>query len=70
MQFTHFRFFSICPVYKSTLKDTGRLFITESYDATTHWETTCTEVLALYKRMTGKDVDLSINPEKLDDDPE
>uniref|UniRef100_A0A7S3Z254 Rab GDP dissociation inhibitor n=1 Tax=Lotharella globosa TaxID=91324 RepID=A0A7S3Z254_9EUKA len=53
-------FFSVNPVFTSQSKDESGLFITESYDATTHWETTCTEVLSLYKRMTGKEVDLSI----------
>mmetsp|Transcript_13614 Transcript_13614/g.16263 ORF Transcript_13614/g.16263 Transcript_13614/m.16263 type:complete len:460 (-) Transcript_13614:158-1537(-) len=63
-------FFSISPVYASNINDDKRLFITESYDATTHWQTTCEEVMQLYKRMTGKDVDLSIDPAKLGEDPE
>lgn len=35
-------------------------FITKSYDATSHFETTSVEVLALYKAITGKDIDLSV----------
>mmetsp|Transcript_15781 Transcript_15781/g.23772 ORF Transcript_15781/g.23772 Transcript_15781/m.23772 type:complete len:463 (+) Transcript_15781:60-1448(+) len=62
---TKCEFFSLDPVYTSTLDDKGKLFITDSYDATTHWETTCREVLSMYKRMTGKEVDLSINPDTL-----
>lgn len=65
---TKAEFFSLSPVYQSTLKDDNRLFITESYDATTHWETTCREVLGLYKRMTGKEVDLSISAEGINED--
>jgi len=53
-------FFSVSPVFTSMTKDDSKLFITNSYDATTHWETTCSEVLSLYTRMTGKEVDLSI----------
>eukprot|EP00471_Norrisiella_sphaerica_P000819 CAMPEP_0184488104 /NCGR_PEP_ID=MMETSP0113_2-20130426/10527_1 /TAXON_ID=91329 /ORGANISM="Norrisiella sphaerica, Strain BC52" /LENGTH=460 /DNA_ID=CAMNT_0026870581 /DNA_START=29 /DNA_END=1411 /DNA_ORIENTATION=- len=61
-------FFSVNPTYKSVTEDSGRLFITKSYDATTHWQTTCQEVMEMYKRMTGKDVDLSIDPSKLGED--
>merc|ERR1711918_74242 len=32
-------------------------FITKSYDATSHFETTSVEVLALSKAITGKDID-------------
>eukprot|EP00808_Paulinella_micropora_P009529 g2964.t1 len=35
-------------------------FISASYDATTHFETTATEVIALYKAITGKEIDLTV----------
>jgi Rab GDP dissociation inhibitor len=35
------------------------IFITTSYDATSHFEAATVEVMDIYKRMTGKDVDLS-----------
>jgi len=35
-----------------------KCFISESYDATSHFETATEDVLALYKRITGKAVDL------------
>lgn len=35
-------------------------FITKSYDATSHFETTSVEVLSLYKAITGKDIDLTV----------
>lgn len=36
-------------------------FLTNSYDATTHFETTVKDVLALYSKITGKDLDLSVD---------
>lgn len=48
-------------------KDDGtkdKIFVTTSYDATSHFETTCEDVMDVYKRVTGKDVDLSPPPKK------
>lgn len=36
-----------------------RAFVTASYDATSHFEKTADEVLALYTRITGEKLDLS-----------
>lgn len=36
-----------------------QIFISKSYDATTHFETTCDDVLGLFKRITGEDFDFS-----------
>jgi len=36
-----------------------KIFLTSSYDATSHFETTCIDVLKIYKRITGKDLDLT-----------
>lgn len=36
-----------------------KIFVSTSYDATSHFETTCEDVMDIYKRVTGKDVDLS-----------
>jgi Rab GDP dissociation inhibitor len=33
----------------------SQLFISKSYDATTHFETTCQDVLDIYKRITGEE---------------
>ena len=52
------KFVSISPIYRPV--DSGELsqvFISESYDATTHFETTCNDVLHLYKKSTGKEFD-------------
>jgi Rab GDP dissociation inhibitor len=34
-----------------------QVFLTKSYDATTHFETTCTDVVQTFKRITGEDFD-------------
>jgi Rab GDP dissociation inhibitor len=67
---TREEFFSLNKTYVTAVKDESKLFITDSYDATTHWETSCREIISTYKRMTGKEVDLSIDAAKIDDDPE
>nr|CAD1818215.1 unnamed protein product [Ananas comosus var. bracteatus] len=36
-------------------------FISTSYDATTHFESTVTDVLSMYTKITGKTVDLSVD---------
>ncbi|XP_004962066.2 guanosine nucleotide diphosphate dissociation inhibitor 2 isoform X1 [Setaria italica] len=36
-------------------------FVSTSYDATTHFETTVTDVLSMYTAITGKTVDLSVD---------
>lgn len=35
----------------------SQIFISASYDATTHFETTCLDVLDIFKRATGKEFD-------------
>jgi len=36
-----------------------KVFLTSSYDATSHFETTCLDVLEVYKKITGKELDLT-----------
>lgn len=36
-------------------------FISTSYDATTHFESTVQDVISMYSRITGKDLDLSVD---------
>lgn len=36
-----------------------QIFISTSYDATTHFETTCTDVLDMFQRATGGPFDAS-----------
>ena len=35
----------------------AQIFISRSYDATTHFETTCDDIKDIFKRMTGTDFD-------------
>jgi len=54
------KFVTVSPLYKP--KDSGessQLFVSESYDATSHFETTCLDVLSIYRRGTGEDFDFS-----------
>ncbi|VEL25925.1 unnamed protein product [Protopolystoma xenopodis] len=53
-------FFAVSDLYEPT--DDGRasrLFISSSYDATTHFETTCTDVLNIYERITSTPFDFT-----------
>lgn len=38
------------------------LWITSSYDATSHFETASADVLSIYERLTGEKLDLNIQP--------
>lgn len=41
----------------------SKVFITASYDASSHFEATTNEVLALYQRITGEPLDLNVSTE-------
>lgn len=54
------KFVSVSDLYEPV--DDGansKVFITKSYDATTHFETTCDDVVGTYKRITGHEIDCS-----------
>lgn len=54
------KFVSISDYFEPT--DDGKeskVFISKSYDATSHFETTCLDVLDIYKRATGEEFDFS-----------
>lgn len=38
----------------------NQVFISTTFDATSHFETTCFDVADLYRRITGKDLDLTL----------
>lgn len=38
----------------------NQVFISTSFDATSHFETTCHDVADMYRRITGKELDLTI----------
>jgi Rab GDP dissociation inhibitor len=43
------------------------IFVTKSYDATTHFETTCENIISVYKQVTGKDFDFSACKRTIED---
>jgi len=54
------KFVTVSDVYNPTDDGTSsQVFISESYDATTHFETTCSDVLDIFKRGTGEEFDFS-----------
>jgi Rab GDP dissociation inhibitor len=62
------KFVSVNDIFEPT--DDGRdsqLFLTKSYDATTHFETTCNDVLDIFRRITGSDFDFSKVKHNLED---
>lgn len=63
------KFICISDYYEPTDDGTeSQVFISQSYDATTHFETTCLDVLDIFKRGTGEDFDFSKVKSDLNDD--
>ncbi|CRL01514.1 CLUMA_CG014200, isoform A [Clunio marinus] len=63
------KFVSISDYYEPTDKGLeSQIFISQSYDATTHFETTCLDVLDIFKRGTGEDFDFSKIKQELGDE--
>ena len=54
------KFIQISDVFEPSEDGTkSQLFISKSYDATSHFETTCLDVLDIFRRGTGEDFDFS-----------
>lgn len=54
------KFISVTDFYEPTdLGIESQIFISQSYDGTSHFETTCLDVLDIFKRGTGEDFDFS-----------
>ncbi|XP_042367061.1 rab GDP dissociation inhibitor beta-like [Plectropomus leopardus] len=54
------KFVSISDQYVPTdIGTDSQIFISKSYDATTHFETTCDDIKDIYKRMTGAEFDFN-----------
>jgi Rab GDP dissociation inhibitor len=47
---------------------TDHCFISKSYDATSHFETAADDVLSLYTRITGHELDMNISADMNDED--
>lgn len=63
------RFDSVTDMYEPVSDGkSDNCFISKSYDATSHFETTSEDVLDLYKRITGEELDMNINADTTDVD--
>ena len=62
------KFIQISDVFEPVEDGTSnQLFVSKSYDATSHFETTCLDVLDIFKRGTGDDFDFSKVKHTLED---
>lgn len=65
----HQKFIAVSDYMEPTDKGTeSQVFISESYDATTHFETTCLDVLDIFKRGTGEEFDFTKIKHELGDE--
>lgn len=56
-------FVSVSDLHEPTNDPTSEsLYITKSYDATSHFESSSRDVLAIYETITGETLDLTIQP--------
>jgi Rab GDP dissociation inhibitor len=62
------RFVDIKDLYEPTDdgKDSG-IFISRSYDSTSHFETVCSDVKDIYKRLTGNELKVEGKVKKLEE---
>jgi Rab GDP dissociation inhibitor len=63
------RFTSVASTYEAVedgLKD--KCFISSSFDATSHFEHDVDDMLSMYKRVTGEDLDMNISTDNVDGD--
>ncbi|CAB1440618.1 unnamed protein product [Pleuronectes platessa] len=62
------KFVAISDLYEPTDDGTeSQVFASRTYDATTHFETTCNDIKDIYKRMTGSDFDFENMKRKQND---
>jgi len=59
------KFFSVRDVFEPISDGTqDNVYISKSFDPETHFGDSCNDILGIYKRITGKDMDLTPPPEK------
>ena len=57
-------FVSVSTLYEPTNDPTkDNLWITSSYDATSHFESASEEILQIYEKIVGEKLDLNIEPD-------
>jgi Rab GDP dissociation inhibitor len=63
------KFLSVSELYEPVdTSFTDNVYISKSYDATSHFESAAREVLHLWEKMTGAPLDLSIDPDLTNED--
>jgi len=59
------RFTSVSPTFIPLDDGTSdKVFVSLSYDPESHFDSTCLDIMSIYKRVTGKDVDLTPPPKQ------
>ena len=67
--FVYYSFFFVNDTYEGVnQKQNDSVFIPSSMDASTHFQDATQEVMDIYKRVTGKEVDLNSNPQDIGTD--
>ena len=63
------RFTTVATTYEPVGDGTeDKCFISSSFDGTSHFESDCDDLLSLYKRVTGEDLDMTINADSVEAD--
>jgi Rab GDP dissociation inhibitor len=63
------RFTSVSSTYKPVSDGLAdKCFISASLDATSHFESDVDDMMSLYKRVTGEDLDMNINADSVEAD--
>jgi Rab GDP dissociation inhibitor len=63
------RFTSVTTTYEPAADGSGdNCYISSSFDATSHFESDCEDLLSLYKRVTGEELDMNINADSVEGD--
>lgn len=57
------KFLQVSDFYEPNSNFSDNVFITKSMDPTSHFESATEDVISLYKKITGKDLDLTNLPE-------
>lgn len=63
------RFTSVTTTYEPTGDGSAdKCYISKSFDGTSHFEADCDDLLSLYKRVSGEDLDMNINADSVEGD--
>jgi len=63
------RFTTVATTYEPVSDGSDdKCYISSSFDGTSHFESDCEDLLSLYKRVTGEDLDMTINADSVEAD--